>query len=255
VAAPQTETPPTSPDLDSRTDKRVPLIAAAALAIAAIATVTLTAGRHADRPAAAAAPVPAPAAVSANAAQPALGSSYDSACGLTGGSSATPTAAPATDWQVVNGWYLPVTTTHGPGRRTTNGPWSCFARTPFGAVLAAWTIPDRIELAHDFTTVVRQQVIPGTGQGNLLRQGQDHSQFVPPEPLGFRIDAYSNDAATVSFHMRQAATDMSCTAQVHWQDGAQNDWVLVVQPNGDMFSVCAPLQDGAPQFVEWRATK
>lgn len=246
----QTENPPTTtPEPPARSDKRVPVIVAAALAVAAIATVALTAGEHGTRPAAAAAPVPAAAAAEG----PALGSTYDSACGLSGGTSSSPVTAPATDWQVSNGWYLPVTTAYGPGRRSTNGPWTCFARTPYGAVLAGWTIPERINLARDFSAVVRQQVLPGTGQANLLRQGQNSAQVMPLEPLGFRIDSYSNDAATVSFHTRQAAADMSCSVQVQWQDGSQDDWVLVAQPNGDMFTVCAPLPAGAPQFVDWRS--
>jgi hypothetical protein len=251
VATQQIETPPTAtPEQPARSDKRVPVVLAAALAVAAIGTVALTAGEHGTRPTAAAAPMPAPAPADG----PALGSTYDSACGLSGGTSSAPASAPATDWQVSNGWYLPVTTAYGPGRRSTNGPWSCFARTPYGAVLAAWTIADRVNLARDFSAVVRQQVLPGTGQSSLLRHGQDHAQVMPPEPLGFRIDSYSNDAATVSFHTRQAAADMSCSVQVQWQGGAQNDWVLVAQPNGELFTVCAPLAAGAPQFVDWRPT-
>jgi hypothetical protein len=254
VSTPTTEEAPISESQPgARSNRWVHVVAAIALAAAATASVLLTTGHHGDRSDAATATPPAPAAPTAVA--PVLGSSYDSACGLTGGSSATPTFAPTTDWQAINGWYLPVTTAYGPGRRSVTGAWSCFARTPYGAVLAAWTIPSRIELSRDFTTVVRQQVLPGTGQANLLRQGQDHSQIMPPEPLGFRIDSYSNDAATISFHMRQAAADVSCTAQVHWQNASQNDWVLAIQPNGDMYSVCAPLQQATPQFVEWRSAK
>jgi hypothetical protein len=224
------------------------VIAAAILAVAALATAGITVGQHANAPVAAAATLPAP----APAGGPALGSSYDSACGLTGGTSTTASSAPSTDWQVINGWYLPVTTAYGPGRRSTTGPWSCFARTPYGAVLAAWTIPDRLALARDFSEVLRQQVLPGTGQANLLRAGRDDAAMIPAEPLGFRIEDYSNDSATIAFHTQQGSADMSCATRVQWQPGAQNDWVLVPQPNGDALSTCAPLPASTPEFVDWR---
>jgi len=70
-----------------------------------------------------------------------VGSNYDSACGLTGGTTTVPAdTPPGVDWQNEGGFYFPVSKTAGPGKRTTNGPWSCFGRAPTGAVLAAYTI-------------------------------------------------------------------------------------------------------------------
>jgi hypothetical protein len=182
-----------------------------------------------------------------------LTTAYNSACGLAGGNAATPAAAPTITWQNFGIASLPISTVYGPGRRSDAATWSCFARTPTGAVLAAWTIPFRTAVAKDFSAVVRGQTLPGPGQNALLKQGQvAHSLTDRVEPLGFRILSYSPDLATVSFHVTQYGQDFRCAAQVQWTGGATGDWLLRLQPDGNTLSTCQRLKPAeAGQFVRW----
>lgn len=88
---------------------------------------------------------------------------YDSACGLSGGTTELLTAPPeGVEWQNVDGWYFPVSATAGPGLDAR----SCFARTPSGALLATYTISMLVDgLAEDFVTVVTEQT--GSSQSRV----------------------------------------------------------------------------------------
>ena len=135
---------------------------------------------------------------------------YDSACGLTGGSTATPTTGPQVQWQNVDGAWLPVSTTQGPGRRNPAGAWSCFAHTPTGAVLAGLTISNRMGVASDFAGLIKQQTLPGPGQTIQLKQGQSsHSPNDQVTPFGFVLNAYDPTAATVTLRNRSMSGAMS----------------------------------------------
>jgi hypothetical protein len=179
-------------------------------------------------------------------------SAYDSACGLSGGSTQIPTDAPPTTWNNLNGWYHAVSEAHGPGKRTENGPWSCFARTPMGAVMAAYTIPMRIAMAENFTTVVQQQTVPGIGQTTLLAEGQPPMTASPAIALGFRVDAYTPSEATVSYYLSQNGAQYTCSMHVQWFGGSNGDWLLRPESNGDTYSGCVR---GAPsRYVAWGPT-
>lgn len=130
------------------------------------------------------------------------GKGVDSACGLRGGSTETPSGPmKGVDWQNVDGWYLPVSRSTGPGKRTSDGPWSCYARTPSGAVLAAYTIAMRIDgVAKDWESVVTEQSVPGVGQRARLATGPPTtSEAVTPR--GFKLDSYTDDAATITYYL------------------------------------------------------
>jgi len=182
-----------------------------------------------------------------------LTTAYNSACGLAGGNAATPAAAPSINWQDFGITSLPISPVYGPGRRSAAATWSCFARTPTGAVLAAWTIPFRTAVATDFAAVVRGQTLPGPEQAALLERGQARHQLTDRvEPLGFKIVAYSPDAATVSFHVTQYGQDFRCAAQVQWAGGSTGDWLLRLQPDGHTLSTCQRLATAeAGHFVPW----
>jgi hypothetical protein len=178
---------------------------------------------------------------------------YDSACGLHGGTNATPTTAPDVQWQDVDGNWQPVSTTEGPGRRNPAGAWSCFAHTPTGALLAAWTIPERAEAAADFTWVVKQQTMPGPGQDAQLKQGQiRHPAVNQAVPIGFKINAYDATAATVTFYARDLGATYRCTSGVQWAGGTHGDWLLRVAPDGSTFTGCEKVPGTlGPDVVTW----
>jgi hypothetical protein len=179
---------------------------------------------------------------------------YDSACGLHGGATATPTTAPDVQWQNDGGDWLPVSNTQGPGRRDTNGAWSCFARTPVGAVLAAWTIPARLGDAAEFTAVVKQQTLPGPGQDARLKQGQTrHLASDEPLPLGFRVNAYDGSIATITFYVRQPGLTGRCASSVQWVGGKAGDWELRFATDGSAVFGCEKVADNLAglDLVAW----
>jgi hypothetical protein len=236
---------PTLSDPPTPTDRgRRPAVAAAAAA-ALVATVGATgwAMGHHD-----------PLARSAGAIGPTtLTTAYNSSCGLTGGNAVEPSVAPTADWQDVGITSLPISTAYGPGQRSATASWSCFARTPSGAVLAAWTIPFRADVAKDFAGVVHRQTVPGPGQDALLKLGQvAHPLTDRVEPLGFKLVNYSPDAATVDFHVTQYSRHFHCAAVVQWAGGTAGDWLLRLQPDGNALATCQPLPDDrTEQFVPW----
>lgn len=178
---------------------------------------------------------------------------YGSACGLAGGSTASPTESPAVQWQNIDGNWLPVSTTQGPGRRSATGPWTCYAHTPTGAVLAAWGIPAGWTPTN-FSTAVRQQSVPGAGQAALLKQGPgDTPANQRPTPTGFRINAYDGQSATVTFYMRQRGTNVSCASTVQWVGADKGDWALRPAADGSDVSACQilPADLRGLDFVTW----
>lgn len=228
-----TDPPATTGPHEPRRPRRRRLIVGAATAVAAAAGGWALVGHHGHS-------TPATAA-------------YESACGLSGGSTAVPTTTPATQWQDFGPTWLPISTQHGPGARSATGPWSCFSHTPTGAVFAAFTIPARTGIAEDFGSVIRQQTMPGPGQAALLKRGQVLATSADlTVPVGFRVDAYTGDAATVSFQWLQKGQDFVCTSGVQWAGGSRGDWLLRLQPDGGVLLGCTQEQ-GFDQsgFIKW----
>jgi hypothetical protein len=179
------------------------------------------------------------------------GTAYDSACGLKGGTAGTPTAAPATQLHEVGQTWFPVSTAYGPGHPSETGPSTCFARTPTGAVFAAWTIPSLTGVP----AVVKQQTVPGPGQTTLLKEGpKSPPANAEATPVGFRLTSYNPDAATVSFHIRSATGDVACISNVQWSGGATGDWRLAVQPDGSVLSDCGAQTEFGPDWIAWGPT-
>jgi hypothetical protein len=157
-------------------------------------------------------------------------------------------------WQNVDGAWLPVSTTAGPGRRSATGPWSCFARTPTGAVLAALTISTRMGVATDFAGVVKAQTLPGPGQEVQLKKGQErHPANDQALPVGFKVNSYDPAAATITFYVRQRGLTGRCSSTVQWVGGAGGDWLLRLAPDGSSVSACERVPDDLAglDFVAW----
>jgi hypothetical protein len=176
---------------------------------------------------------------------------YGSACGLVGGDTAMPTKGPAVQWQNIDGNWLPISTTQGPGRRSATAPWTCYAHTPTGAVLAAWDIPGRM-VPGTLAAVVKQQTLPGPGQAALLASGLGAGP-VDEVPVGFEINAYDGGTATITLYAQKAAVVARCSTALQWVGGDKGDWALRLAPDGSGRVGCEQvLTDLRPQnFVAW----
>lgn len=183
-------------------------------------------------------------------------SAYNSACGLSGGTTTTPTTEfPDLTWEETGGWYFPISDTQGPGQRKPDGPWDCFAQTPSGAVLAAYTIPIRLDgIAEDWPAVLAQQTVPGVAQ--TAREGQGRaasSSSAAAAPKGFVVDSYTNEAATISFYLATPTVEATCSARVEWSGGDDGDWLLRLESDGSSYTGCI---EGAPsRYVPWGPTQ
>ena len=140
---------------------------------------------------------------------------------------------------------MPVSKTDGPGKQVAAGPWSCYTRTPSGAVLAGITIALRANgVAENWQDVARQQTIPGPGQTALLAKPLPAAEVVTVR--GYTVAGYTPDRATVRYYLHTPTTDANCTADVQWSSG---DWRLVLTDSGSTTSGCAT---GAPvDFTPW----
>lgn len=235
------------------------IIAAVVLVLAVIAGSWALFGRGGDQ---SATPKPTQRATSSSPASPQSSSqapsgvtAYASACGLRGGAVDAPTGPIAnTSWVSDNGWSLPVTKQQGPGRRTANGPWSCYAQTPSGAVLAAYTIAMRIDgVASDWQAVVKQQTVPGVGQNSRLNSGRNVPENGVVTPKGFVLDSYSATNATVTYYLTTGdGSAASCSINVVWSGGTAGDWQLQLQPDGTTISGC--VQGVPTRYVKWGPT-
>lgn len=157
----------------------------------------------------------------------------ESSCGLPGTPGDGTQGATNVTWTEVAGRPLPTSSTDGPGRRTERGPWSCYTRTPSGAVLAGYVIALRIELADDRQAVIREQTIPGPGQEVLLGAVANSGELVTPR--GFDVAAYSRDRSTIRYRLSTASGEYACTTDVQWSEG---DWRLVLGDDGSTSSGC-----------------
>lgn len=137
-------------------------------------------------------------------------------------------------WDDQTGWPLPISPTDGPAERVQGGTWSCYARTPSGAVVAAYVISMRASgLADDWIGVTRAQSVPGPGVEAHIAAGVPTAS--PVTPRGFQIAAYSDDRATVRYYLHTGEGDASCTIDVAWYAA---DWRLVIGDDGSTATGC-----------------
>lgn len=166
-------------------------------------------------------------------------------CGLPGTPAPAVTGATKARWDTVAGYPLPISTTDGPAKRDPNGPWSCYAHTPSGAVLAAYTIPIRVAgVAANWQEVARQQTVPGAGQDALIAAGLHETTSVVPR--GFSVSAYSPDRATIAEYLHTGQADATCTIDVRWYQG---DWRIELQDDGGTATGC--VTQVPAHFTPW----
>lgn len=223
---------------------RTAAAAAIALVLIAVGITWTVVAQSDDSNSAAPAPTPSPTSDPTPSAPPVEG--YESSCGLSGGSTQVPTGAPpGVSWQRSDGWPYPISETAGPGKRPADGPWSCFARTPTGALIAAATIDPRINAVDDFDAAVNEQVLAGIGRDALLSKGQTPASN-EIDIKGFIVESYTPDDAVISLYLVQQEQNFTCSAEVAWRDG---DWRLRAQTDGSTLTGC--IRSEPARYVPW----
>lgn len=156
-------------------------------------------------------------------------------CDIAGGSTAIPHSSPKLRWVTKDRMKLPVSKQFGPGKRDSDGAWSCFGHSPTGAALAMITIARRMNTAHHWREVVRSQIYPEEGRQGALDNGTD-----PPaadlKNVGFKITAYSPREAKAQIVVRAAGKTYSCDAATAWKNG---DWRLKAFADGSTSRTCS----------------
>lgn len=224
---------------------RTVAIGAVVLAVLVAGLTWVVVSRDGDDPPATA-PAPGSPSPTSSVSPPTAGEAYDSACGLKGGSTQIPTSEPADiKWARIEGWAFPISASAGPGKRPAAGPWSCFARTPMGAVIAAYTIDLRLSFVSDFEAAVKQQVSPGVGRDALLAQGSERPEAIT-DTKGFIVESYTPDDAVISLYVVQQGESFTCSVEVQWRDG---DWKLRALADGSTSSGC--IRSAPPKYVPW----
>lgn len=223
---------------------RTAAIGAIALVLIAVAVTWTVVAQGDDQNTTAPSPDPSTTPSASPSAPPPEG--YESACGLSGGSTQTPSEAPAdVNWQRDEGWSFPISGSAGPGDRPADGPWSCFARTPTGALIAAATIDPRINRVDDFEKAVNQQVVAGVGREALLAKGPAPTTNIV-DIKGFIIESYTPDDAVVSLYLVQQNQNLTCSAELAWRGG---DWKLRAQRDGSTLTGC--IRSEPARYIPW----
>ncbi|MGW7514266.1 hypothetical protein ACWGJ2_01565 [Streptomyces sp. NPDC054796] len=159
------------------------------------------------------------------------------------------------EWQQRGAVMVPVSASAGPLRTEDDGMWWCFAHTPTGALLAAHLLPVQLS-GSDWRTVAEQQIVPGELRDNFVANKVkfgDKSQGSEPGAVGrfvgFSLDSYSDDEATVRLLLtRPIGGYLSTSVSVRWRDG---DWKVALQEDGSLTSRAkAVMTDG---FTMWGA--
>ena len=154
-------------------------------------------------------------------------------------------------WRNAGPTLVPVSASAGPLHHT--GPvWSCYARTPMGAVLAAHVIPAQLQTRR-WRTVVDQSVVDDAGRDAFLKasEGQTFTPLSPgqvAQPTGWQILTYTRDQATVETLTATAPHAWKETTRtVAWNHG---DWRLVMTPSGADGSEPQPIAT-TNGFIRW----
>ncbi|WP_280402952.1 hypothetical protein [Nocardia brasiliensis] len=140
------------------------------------------------------------------------------------------TAAPqGVSWQRVDGAPLPFTASDGP-TRIDGAVAAGYAHSPQGAVVAALQISMRLLYSPDFVRILdtqsaisdadRQQIL--TARNTQPRLDPAAVQASTVQPAGFKVGAYTGDAATIYYaYPRPSGSYRIARQAVVWRDG---DW-------------------------------
>ncbi|MFJ9393543.1 hypothetical protein ACIRQT_01525 [Streptomyces californicus] len=167
---------------------------------------------------------------------------------------AVPPKSPADlKWKVYQADLVPVSATAGP-LLYDGVVWSCFARTPLGAVLALHSITSKMS-GSEWRTVADKQVAAGPGKDAFMatrsKEADEDAAGAPGSDgtyIGFSMLTYTKDQATAMLLIRIADGKYgTATASVVWEDG---DWKLRPTLKGSLTENISFV--GGPEgFVLW----
>ncbi|MEV7727067.1 hypothetical protein AB0P15_20260 [Streptomyces sp. NPDC087917] len=156
-------------------------------------------------------------------------------------------------WRQYQVDLLPVSPSAGP-LKVDGGVWSCYSRTPLGAVLAMQAISAKMG-GSDWKAVAEQQMARGAGKDQFVAKRSKLADSNPTGApgsrgsyVGFRVLTYSKDQATAMTLMRLAGgTYGVATMSAVWEDG---DWKLRPTLSGSTTESITAV--GGPEgFTTW----
>ncbi|MFD7787220.1 hypothetical protein ACFV4Q_29615 [Streptomyces nojiriensis] len=175
-------------------------------------------------------------------------------CGTNDTDQAVPTRSPADlKWMIYQTDLLPASPAAGPLK--VDGPvWSCFARTPLGAVIALHAISAKMG-GSDWKVVTEKQLARGPGRDAFIAERSklpDTNKTGTPGSdgtfLGFRLLNASKDQVTAKILVRTAdGRHAALTASAVWEDG---DWKLRPTLTGSITESMTAV-GGTDGFVLW----
>ena len=179
-------------------------------------------------------------------------SDSDSACNLPADDQTVPKVPPpGVQWSVVDTVALPWSTTAGAVHRD-GAVWTCYARTPVGALMAAAVLSVTSEGPQGVEVLEKQAV---SGPNRSARIASLRQQ--PPEPkqpgetaviAGYKFLDYSQSRATVQIAGAFGGQYLVVTTPLVWSDG---DWKLNLDtPGGTVPGQAIPSLAG---YTQWGA--
>jgi cytoskeletal protein RodZ len=166
------------------------------------------------------------------------------ACTASNANQEVPTETPDTVWKThPDQMLVPTSEKYGPNTQDGN-LWSCFERSPTGAVFAGPNLLTAISMGE------ADAAIPGPGRDELLEASASaSSDFERPVIEGFRVLAADKNTATIDYWVTASGQNVSMGLDLVW-DEKSADWRLNLETPGD-HPRYGTLEDTAP-YVRWR---
>lgn len=174
----------------------------------------------------------------------------ESVCGLTARTDTNDieTTAPETEWEWVDAGFLTAQNdTHGPGVVQDNGVRYCYARTPTGALNAAYNAVTMGALFphSEFAAFV---IVAGAVQEEMAASDtQPTPEGGTSEPAAFRITGYDGTNVSLDLVVENSDRLITVTFEMRWEQG---DWRLVPLSNGQIMLNRAVI-DSLAGYVPW----
>lgn len=167
------------------------------------------------------------------------------ACTTSDASQTVPTDAPDTTWKThPYQMLMPTSEKYGPSNQDGN-LWSCFERSPTGAVFAGPNLLTAISMGE------ADAAVPGPGRDEMLQLVEESgdADFQRPVYEGFRILAADENSATIDYWIKGQGADISQGVDLVWDEEA-GDWKLNLETPGEHPRVSV-LEDTSP-YIRWR---